>query len=401
MQFMTAEAGVFVAAMLAVCAALTLAWAWRGRQLEIHPRCRRCGFGLPVTGGPAHGVGECPDCGADLSGRRAIHVGRRRRHRRVIAVSLLVMALSTAYVAVSTSTQAQGFEWLARKPLAWVIADAGAVDGRTHDAALAELVRRLRAGELLPAKEKALVELALARQADLNQPWAPGWGDLVEASRAMGRVSDEQWGRYQVQSVTFLLGVNQPRVRDVKDLRLELARAPDRVASRPSFRADLGLYAEPAVIVAGQAVRSEVDPAPDRPGNVGDAEVPELAGAELVTVVDVPRPPTSDVLRLARVSVGSTPATLRDGPQTVRVPVIVRPLTLTWKGPERRPTFQLAPAERRVEVEAKFQLLPGETLDGLVGPEFKGVWVPPIHREKLMREAARRREARTTQPANH
>lgn len=57
------------------------------------------------------------------------------------------------------------------------------------------------------------------------------------------------------------------------------------------------------------------------------------------------------------------------------------------------------PAQRRVELEAKWELLPRESLEELVGPEMKGVWVPAAQRAKVIQDAAKRREARTAEPA--
>ena len=247
---------VFPAVAIAVIAALVLAWAWHGRQIDAHPVCRRCGHSL--LGRTRLMLPECPECGADLSGARAVRIGRRRRRRPVIAASLLVIALCTAWVAVSNATQARGFDWAAHKPLGWVVGDADGRDPRARDAALSELARRVRSGELSRPREQALVEQALAYQADWKRPWAPGWGEIVEAAQAMGRLSEEQWMRYKVQSVTFAVGITNERVRGVKDLKVELVRGPDRISDRPAFRLELGVYAEPKLLLSGTPVSAAV-----------------------------------------------------------------------------------------------------------------------------------------------
>ena len=47
----------------------------RGRRIDDHPICRRCGFDL--FGLPA-GSERCSECGAEVRRRRAIRIGRRK-----------------------------------------------------------------------------------------------------------------------------------------------------------------------------------------------------------------------------------------------------------------------------------------------------------------------------------
>src|SRR3954466_13437652 len=77
----------------------------RGRRVDDHPICRRCGFdlvGLPQ--GAAVGSG----CGADLSAPRAIIVGHRVRRsglRLAGAALLIVSAGAIGLAAWSTATR--------------------------------------------------------------------------------------------------------------------------------------------------------------------------------------------------------------------------------------------------------------------------------------------------------
>src|SRR5688500_17507969 len=56
--------GVVPATVVGIVATIVLAWAWHGRQIDAHPMCRRCGFGL--NGRNPLMKPQCPDCGADL-----------------------------------------------------------------------------------------------------------------------------------------------------------------------------------------------------------------------------------------------------------------------------------------------------------------------------------------------
>ena len=384
--------GVVPAVLTAVAAALVLAWAWHGRQVDEHPMCRRCGFSL--LGRTKLMLPECPECGSDLGRRGAVRVGRRRRRRPVIALSLLVIALSTAWVAISSTSQAQGFDWAAHKPLAWVLSDASGTDPRSRDAALSELARRVRDGELSPAKEEALVEQALALQADLSRPWSAGWGEIVEAAQALGRLDASDWARYQAQSVTFAVGAAHERVHDLADLRLRLVRGPDRTSGRPKFRVELAAYVEPQLTVAGQVLPADVDPADAAVRSVAELDVPPHESAELLAVLPVPGAATrGGATHLAGVGTDPAPDRLAPGPQTARLSVLVRPLRPAPGSVNGKAAYALEAEQRRVELTAKWELLPTGTLDEYASPEFKGVWVPPSHREKILKESARRREA--------
>src|SRR6476646_10396854 len=64
---------------------------WRGRRIDSHPLCRKCGYDL--VGQPAD-VGQCvcPECGADLARRRAVKMGHRARHRGQVVVGAALLA---------------------------------------------------------------------------------------------------------------------------------------------------------------------------------------------------------------------------------------------------------------------------------------------------------------------
>ena len=370
--------GVVPAVWLAVAATLVLAWAWHGRQVDAHPMCRRCGFGL--NGRDPFMAPACPDCGADLRRARAVRVGRRRKRPALLALSACLILGSTLWITVASWTQAKGVQFIHHAPSSWLLEDLGDRDPRARDAALAELTRRILQGRLSRGDEQALLEQALARQADWTLPWATGWGDVVEAARAAGRLSNEQWARYQVQSVSLALEPEKDTVRRTDDLVLNLFRGPDRVSSRrTSF--DLLLQTEPGVSIAG------------RPVNVPHET--------LDSTLAVPGDPARDAKSSARTLARSGPIRLiRDaslkglagGQQAVKVGVVIRPVRLEDVGIGNVEAYTPMPGERRVEVAGKFVLRDEDApLDQLVGPEWKGVWVPPEKREALLRAAAKRK----------
>src|SRR5688500_18711994 len=107
---------VLPAAVLLVSAAL-LVYALRGRRMDDHPVCRRCGFDL--IGNPADSR-VCSECGADLSSRRAVRVGRRETRRGLVKLMAPLMLVSLGLLGVQGWGKARGVDWNRQKPAWWL-----------------------------------------------------------------------------------------------------------------------------------------------------------------------------------------------------------------------------------------------------------------------------------------
>ena len=195
------------AAMLAI-GLLLLILGLRGRRINDHPLCRRCGFdliGLPTNPGPkraghAHSTEpapsqpRCPECGADLSLRQRIRTGARRRRPLAVAFGLM---LALAGLGVSSAVGwglAAKYDWNKSKP-AWLLLQQA--DGAHPDPMmLRELWRRLRAQRLSAAQARRIVDRALAVQADASIPWVDTWGLMIESGRDQSLINDQQWTAY-------------------------------------------------------------------------------------------------------------------------------------------------------------------------------------------------------------
>src|SRR3954468_18349950 len=132
------------AALLAASAA-AVAYAVRGRRVDGHPHCRRCGFDL--FGTPADSA-RCAECGADLKRRRAVRTGRRQRRRGGLWAAGPVLLLSLGWLGGVAWASARGVAWQRHKPAGVLMREAASPAPAARDAALAELRRRLAAGEL-------------------------------------------------------------------------------------------------------------------------------------------------------------------------------------------------------------------------------------------------------------
>src|SRR4051812_5753200 len=109
----------FVLVPLAVTAAAAglVVVAVRGRRVDDHPLCRRCGFDL--FGKPADSA-RCAECGADLTGRRAVRVGRRQPRWRLAALAAVVLALSAGGGGVAGWARVKGVDPNRYKPSWWL-----------------------------------------------------------------------------------------------------------------------------------------------------------------------------------------------------------------------------------------------------------------------------------------
>ena len=332
--------------------------------------------------------------------------GPRRLRPLLLAVSGPVLVLCLAWGALAWWTRGGDLHAMRFKPASWLLTDATGGDVRRRDAALAEFARRIAEGRVAPDREREVIELALAHQADGSKAWVHGWGYVVEMARAAGRVPNDQWRRYQAQALTLRLEPDAPTVRPSLGLGLILRRGPDRLSASPGFRFQVGLHVRPGLKVAGEQLNGWIPPV-EYVSTATTPLYPAMPDEAFYGVFTVPNPDasgTNHTLGATRVGLNQARlASLPAGPHTAAVTAIVRLLRVEeghWREPRR---YVFEGPDRRVEVSTRWEL--GQTvaqekeaaeqrrpLDDFASPEFKGVWIPPTHRDAVLRDAARRRE---------
>lgn len=215
-----------IGGLIAFCSFVVAVIAWRGRTVNDHPHCRWCGYDLFMK---AAGDARCPECGNSLDRRRATYVGKRQVRPRLLASAIFVLVVSGTDCGVHGYRWGRAKDWDPYKPLWWLEwrADAGIAAAR--DAALAELTRRARLGGLPPSHEAALVAKALAYQADAKRPWVAGWGDIVQALFAAGRLSPQLWDQYELGALQLHLEPAAGTMRSCDPVRFNIVHGPDRV----------------------------------------------------------------------------------------------------------------------------------------------------------------------------
>ena len=222
---------ILITALIAALAGGTVIFALRGRPIDNHPICRKCGFDL-------FGLSEstrCPECGTELSAQ-AIRLGHRAVRRGALALGILVLMPSLLMTATLSVAAIKRVDLYAYKPVWWLLREADAP-------ALEELRRRLAAGKLSDANLASIVSAALKAQANVNSPWLAGWGDLVEMSHASGKVSDEQWKQYGRHAAPLTITA-RPRFRRGDPLPLSIECTRLRVGSESQLRATVEVQSD-------------------------------------------------------------------------------------------------------------------------------------------------------------
>lgn len=190
---------VILVPLAVLCAGCGLfALALRGRRVDDHPLCRRCGFDL--FGKPDTST-KCSECGAVLDRKRAVRIGHRKRRGRMAALALVPMLLCGSWLGALAWGTAKGVNWNVYKPCWALEREIDSNDAAASGSALTELTRRIRAGTLSDQQLAEVTDHVLTRQADLQKSWSPPWSTLIETARDAGRLPDEKWQRYARQAV--------------------------------------------------------------------------------------------------------------------------------------------------------------------------------------------------------
>jgi hypothetical protein len=196
-------------AMLAVGLVL-LKIGWLPRRRGSEPHCRRCGY--DVTGNVS---GRCPECGAELAGRRSVVTGMRPRRA---GVALLGFAIALGGLGMGSPRAwriAKSVEWYHHVPAFWVLRELNSPRPGVPMRAFDELKRRWGAGELNEVRRRQFVDRLLQSEVDQSLPSLKAKDDafkfLLELARA-DELSPEDRERFWGQVAESVLRV-RPRVR--------------------------------------------------------------------------------------------------------------------------------------------------------------------------------------------
>src|SRR5437763_1208955 len=136
---------IILPATLLLLAIVAIFIARRGRRMDAHPVCRRCGFDLFGHGADA---ARCPECGSDLHAKRAVRIGNRVGSPALLIASSVVLLHSIAWLGTGAYFVAANIDHQRYKPDWWLTRETADSRASVRDAAFEELLRRLAAGEL-------------------------------------------------------------------------------------------------------------------------------------------------------------------------------------------------------------------------------------------------------------
>lgn len=244
-----------------------LAIGIRGKVVDDHPYCRRCGFDLT---GSLPDARACPECGCELL-PSTITRHRRQRRRRTTIVGGGMTVIGMLSLAVLLWGPLNGADMNRHKPL-WLLRFEARHGGvATVAEVLSEIERRISGKSLSGWDIIAFVDSGLARQADDTREWPPAWGDFIEARRAdSNAVSDEQWRQYLREGFELSFEV-RPRIREGDRLRYDVSPVRARFGSDRHVRIvfesiKAGDYSQPLSAIGG--VPADTDGKPSSSGQL-------------------------------------------------------------------------------------------------------------------------------------
>jgi hypothetical protein len=180
--------------------------AWRGRRVDDHPLCRRCGFDL--IGLPKDGK-KCSECGADLGRRRAIRLGHRERRWGWVALGAFLVVEMGGWLFSHAWPEIKSYDYARHKPVWWLVRDAKGEHAARRDRAVELLVGWLKNRELTNEQRSEVVDLLLAVQKDPGRTWNPRWGLMLEELQDTARLTPQQFETYLRQAAGFQLITRQ------------------------------------------------------------------------------------------------------------------------------------------------------------------------------------------------
>ncbi len=177
---------------------IVLLIAFRGRTIDDHPLCRRCRYDLfgldPLPD-------LCPECGADLKGKRRLRIGHLRWSPRLFVIGFLLIAPTLLLVLSVASRFQNGRTFHELKPTWWLRLELTSSSESTRSAAGRQFVRRMARGELSDEELTSLIEPLLGYSADASIPWHDDYALLLDRAMHKDLTTLAQEDRYLRQTV--------------------------------------------------------------------------------------------------------------------------------------------------------------------------------------------------------
>jgi ribosomal protein L37E len=182
----------------------------RGRRIDDHPLCRKCGFdlfGLPPDSS------KCSECGAGIHRRRAVRIGNRQRRGRWAAMGLLIFTAGIAWSGLRGWRNGRQVEWIHQEPVFWLRHVAWSANAAHRDAAVDELRWRFGHGGLRASQIAAILDDLTTGAPDDTASFSPRWPFFMGRLHGAGRLSEDQWVAYAKACVKLSLQTREQAAR--------------------------------------------------------------------------------------------------------------------------------------------------------------------------------------------
>lgn len=193
-------AGVGMLALLCVYFFITLGVAvvaFRGVPVRPKPFCRACRFDLS---GLIETVACCPECGADLSRRRAVRRPRRKRSSVLVVGALALLASGVAAVVLlGVPFVRPGVATMDSYKPVWLLLAQSEGGAGLH--AREELLRRALDPNASDALLGRLAARALEVQGDTKREWTSEWAQMLGRAEERGVLDEMGRRRYRSQAI--------------------------------------------------------------------------------------------------------------------------------------------------------------------------------------------------------
>ena len=178
--------GVFVGAMI-------FARGLRGALQLSEPRCAGCKYDLRWI--DPQKQTQCPECGADLRAKRAVHFGDYRRRPRQMVLGAVVAGRTLLFFLAVFIPAVLGIRWSDLKPTDWVLDELATTADQPWQ--WHELERRFNKGKLSPQHIAAALDHLIAHLQTPGRPDEPlHWSDdFLELVDQAGHITPQQFAR--------------------------------------------------------------------------------------------------------------------------------------------------------------------------------------------------------------
>lgn len=210
---------------------------WRGRRIDDHPLCRRCGYDLIASGlGVEGGATKCPECGRDVTAAGSVRIGHRRTSKFALTLGILLLLVGLGGGGGLGYVQARGVNWNPYKPLWLLKREACGSNGTSAQLAVREILGRAQANRLSQSQIDSIVSEALLAQPNPNVKWYTWWGDAIELAWQAGKVSDATIIQYAKNALNVSYAMEFPaRMRPARMAMLYVGNQPARAGSGTSL----------------------------------------------------------------------------------------------------------------------------------------------------------------------